>query len=381
MNSADASVVRRIVKQLSYTCPARLFRYFRRRLRRRDIQAIKEHYGADLPKRRVRRMAARMRHAFLCDGWDRASYLTFHYDLLSRQGRKAYLSDIQKDMVAYRLNSPEVFRVLDDKMATYARYGAYFRRDLCQVSSAQCDRAALEQFLSRHKTCIVKPNFSSCGEGVQIVRDATVDSILRLAQAHPAGVVLEELIEQGEAMAAVYPLSVNTVRLHTVVADGRAHILRPIARFGRGGNIVDNGARGGLLAAVDLDTGVVTYVCDTKATPFVIHPDTGVVLPGLRIPCWEEAKQLALELAAVWSEARYVGWDLAYTDSGWVLVEGNSRGQQIGQQLTYHSGIVEELEDVVPGCLKPWPAWAWQQWRGRKSGRMADSRSNAIKGQ
>ena len=39
----------------------------------------------------------------------------------------------------------------------------------------------------------------------------------------------------------------------------------------------------------------------------------------------------------------YLSWDLAYTDSGWVVIEVNEVGQFIGPQMTMKKGIKKEL--------------------------------------
>lgn len=64
----------------------------------------------------------------------------------------------------------------------------------------------------------------------------------------------------------------------------------------------------------------------TQCRAFNFHPDTGVQLIGRNIPRWDELIRLAKELALV-TEQKYVSWDLALTDAGWVMVEANYKGQ------------------------------------------------------
>ena len=58
------------------------------------------------------------------------------------------------------------------------------------------------------------------------------------------------------------------------------------------------------------------------------------------------AVALAKELAGVIGTNHYVGWDLALTDKGWVMVEGNPRGQFI-MQIATRKGIKAELEQYI----------------------------------
>ena len=45
------------------------------------------------------------------------------------------------------------------------------------------------------------------------------------------------------------------------------------------------------------------------------------------------------KLVQVLPDQRYVGWDLALSKDGWVLVEGNSGGQFVGPQISLKKGI------------------------------------------
>lgn len=82
---------------------------------------------------------------------------------------------------------------------------------------------------------------------------------------------------------------------------------------------------------MDTNTGIVyTAGFDESENRYVVHPDSGTVIPGFQIPRWDEAKQLAIGLAQV-TNNRYTGWDLALTDEGWVMVEGNDCGEFIMQ--------------------------------------------------
>ena len=43
---------------------------------------------------------------------------------------------------------------------------------------------------------------------------------------------------------------------------------------------------------------------------------------------------------------KYIGWDVAYSDSGWVLIEGNM-GQFIGPQTIYKIGIKKQVQEYL----------------------------------
>ena len=170
---------------------------------------------------------------------------------------------------------------------------------------------------------------------------------LLLKEYAPKGCVVEGLIQQTGIFHDIHPSSVNTVRISTIRFDDRVEIIHPFAKFGQAGTCVDNGGAGGILCTIDPNTGVIMRARDEQGTCYEKHPDTGSPIVGTQIPKWEEAVALAKELAHVRPQNRYVGWDVALTDNGWVLVEGNFRGQFIGWQLVDRKGFKKELAGIL----------------------------------
>lgn len=161
-----------------------------------------------------------------------------------------------------------------------------------------------------------------------------------------APVVCEELIVQSKGMSILNASSVNTVRMPAISCNGGVRLLAPFLRIGRQGSVVDNAGAGGVFATVDEKTGIVTTLgIDERGRSYVKHPESGVVIPGFQVPRWHEAVALVNDLADSNKEVRYVGWDLALTEDGWVVVEGNDNGQMLGQMpdKTGKRQILEEL--------------------------------------
>lgn len=97
--------------------------------------------------------------------------------------------------------------------------------------------------------------------------------------------------------------------------------------MGRGTSFVDNAGSGGIGCNVDSKTAVIVCAGDEMGNDYIYHLDTKVKLIGYKIPKWEEAVSTAIELARQVPDVHYVGWDLALTNNGWVLIEGNEDGQ------------------------------------------------------
>ena len=139
--------------------------------------------------------------------------------------------------------------------------------------------------------------------------------------------------------------SVNTVRIPTINYGDRIEIFHPFLRIGRGNAFVDNAGSGGIGCCIDVATGVVQCAGDELGNDYSVHPDSGLELIGFEIPRWDEAVEMAKELASLVPEVHYVGWDLALTDKGWVMIEGNEDGQFLTQFFS-HTGIAGEIKTI-----------------------------------
>jgi hypothetical protein len=142
------------------------------------------------------------------------------------------------------------------------------------------------------------------------------------------GYIIEQLIKQHPSIDQINASSVNTCRILTVKdPDGRVDISFAFMRFGRAGKIIDNRSQGGLAAGIDVETGVVqkaSYNPKWGVQWSSVHPDSGAPIEGFEVPYWAEVKELAARAAAVTPGIKTIGWDIAVTEDGPVLIEGNS---------------------------------------------------------
>ena len=138
--------------------------------------------------------------------------------------------------------------------------------------------------------------------------------------------IVEEPIIQSNTLALWNTSSVNTIRYYSFLDDKGNYSVMPHAlRTGRKGTVVDNAGSGGILAAVDPESGeVYTDGVDENGIYYKAHPDSGVHYKGWIVPRWEELCRLVEKSHREYlPNHHYVGWDWALTDEGWTLVEAN----------------------------------------------------------
>lgn len=282
--------------------------------------------------------------------WLPAEYFSYHYKFLTRKERRKYVLNWEKDVFANKVNNERVHTLLDDKYASFLHFREFYQREVVLINFDD-DLSKAKSFFNRHPKAIVKKNTGGGGHAVQIVDVHNYSSIDALYfslknQYHSKKIVLEELIQQDSKMGSLHPQSVNTLRMSAIRIAEDILFFHPFMRIGRGDSIVDNGGRGGILAAIDEKTGCIIAAVVEDGTDYTVHPDTNIPLIGFQIPFWEEAKAFTIKLMEALPEGVYISWDIALSEKGWVMIEGNSRGQFLGQQSPIHKGVRDEFEEI-----------------------------------
>jgi hypothetical protein len=97
----------------------------------------------------------------------------------------------------------------------------------------------------------------------------------------------------------------------------------------RANSVVDNFHAGGIVAKVDVATGVLGRAVEggrwgTGTGWHDRHPVTEAQIAGRRLPCWDQALDLARRAhGTAFSDQAIIGWDVAILDDGPHLVEAN----------------------------------------------------------
>lgn len=227
------------------------------------------------------------------------------------------------------------------------------------------DIAALKKFFMRmmdeHQldTLFLKELAESGGAGCYLLKkDELEDSLKKIgAKLLQGSFIHQEAIQQHEVINIINPSSLNTIRFETYIdKSGKVHILSSYMRFGVGKNIVDNASSGGFFVAINQETGRLTGKGYQKikvnggGNIFLAHPDTKVLLEGIEIPFFKEACDL-VHKAVEYIPERYVGWDVAISKTGPLMIEGNGAPHIILADIAYggyrkHPLYAEILEEA-----------------------------------
>jgi hypothetical protein len=165
-------------------------------------------------------------------------------------------------------------------------------------------------------------------EGGELLLDGEVTDCSALSMMLTVPFLLQERLSQHPRLAALHAPSVNTLRLVTMRApDGFS--VEPFAaalRIGAHGSTIDNWAAGGVIVGVDLSAACTIgpgFFKPGRGTLRMHHPDSGIALDGYALPFVHDAVEAAVRFHQDLPGLHTVGWDIALTPTGPVMIEGN----------------------------------------------------------
>jgi len=236
------------------------------------------------------------------------------------------------------------------------------------ISTPETLNSVLSALISKaaNKAIFVKPTVSSGGQGIVRFSDQhgliSTDQTNRFLKNFLSGAfIYQEEVKQHSNLALLNPNSANTIRIDTFKAKGKIpEVISAYLRIGRGHGFVDNLTSGGLRVGINMENGCLkthgTNYIYLGASFLTHHPDTGIQFEDYPIPFFEEVKSLAIKAASCLPQS-LVGWDVAITEHGPVLIEGNTVYYNMsGADIAYggyrNNPVYRKVTDYVKNVLK-----------------------------
>lgn len=260
------------------------------------------------------------------------------YDLNSKE-RDTYLTRFRNKKIIDTLNNSKYSEYFDNKAIFNKKFKDYLNRDAYDIKDL--DLKGFEDVINKHPILFCKPYNGDSGKGIERldIKDfKSVAFMKKYIEEKNIG-VLEEVVIQDKRMAKVNPNAVNCMRLVTVLNGKDVDLLYGVVKFGTTTDYVDNMGRGGSVSGpVDIKTGKVLYdLKDMHGNVFSEHPTSHIKFIGFQVPMFKEAVKLVKEAAKVVPEVRQVGWDVAITEKGPAIIEGNNWTDYMFCQLPEHT--------------------------------------------
>lgn len=281
-------------------------------------------------------------------------YLIFHWWDKTHEQKKTYMTRfISKKFVMF-MNDPSYAHYFDNKNEFYKKFKNFIGREFLDLEKA--NHEDIVRFFNSREEIFAKMKNLECGIGCKKLSTKDFKSADDFCDyvKEKGFAVIEDVVKNHPAIAEIYPSSINCFRVITVL-DSKSvpHVLLAVFKMGINGRVVDNY---GLHGPINLETGEFMFPAHsgdtTKGELYTEHPNSHKPLVGMVVPYWKEVLELAKKAALVVPQMRYIGWDIAVTPDGPLIIEGNHYTAhdfwQLPGQTPDGIGILPTIKKIIP---------------------------------
>lgn len=258
------------------------------------------------------------------------------YDLI-KENKKEYLSEFDW-YKSRRINYPNSY-MLNNKLICNN-----LLKDLIKIpktiiekeKNKEIDIEKTLEIIKKEKSTFFKP--ISRGKGIGIFRidyednkfyidfKETKEEYIKKLLKEKDNYFISSCIKQANYLNKIYDKTSNTIRLITAKDENKIKILFAVQRIGTKETIpVDNGSRGGLIAKIDLETGMLTSARSIQnKKEYKMHPDSNNPIENVTIPNWDKIKKQMIKTAEKLPQFKFIAWDLLITEEDLYVIEANS---------------------------------------------------------
>jgi len=238
--------------------------------------------------------------------------------------------------------------ILEDKIKFLKHFHKFVFRMSASINELLGDDALCELLIKNDAgRIVVKGSRGQVGAEVKVINTKDLDSkgLLELMKDGKFDLA-ESYVVQHSSLMGLSPSGLNTVRVFTQLdKSNNVDLLGARLRITINSN-VDNMAAGNPAAPVDLSTGRISgpaHFSDIRKEPISIHPITGVSIIDFQVPYWDKVIQMVKNAALYAGGNRSIGWDVAISEKGPELIEGNHNWCKILWQIPVNKGLKSVL--------------------------------------
>lgn len=249
-------------------------------------------------------------------------YFLFYFENLNAKQRATYITRGVNDRYIRALNDRAYYDYFWNKVKFNKTFKEFIGRDFLDLSKSSFKK--FDEFVKKHPIIMAKPIDESGGKGIFKLNMKGMDTKQVFKELKETGrTLIEEYVVQHDTMNKLCASSVNTLRIVTIRKDNHTNIMMRVIRMGDGNHDVDNFHSGGMYSFFD-EKGVIMYpAIDREGHSHLVHPATKTKIKGFKIPYYKEAINLAIKASEKIPQIGYIGFDIAITKNGPILIEGN----------------------------------------------------------
>lgn len=278
-------------------------------------------------------------------------YFYFRFYDKSENERAQYAGTGYMYEYQLEMNPPKSRPVLEDKILFNKTYSAFVRRMTYSLEELEVEEVARKLLVNPSGKIVLKAAKGQVGAEVEVFPcEQFLPSDLSRFMKERGFDLAEEYVQQHPSINALSPSGLNTIRIFSQLDEnGDFHCLGARLRISVN-SPVDNMAAGNLAAPIDEQSGIVNgsaVYSDITKHAVDSHPVTHQKIVGFQIPFWSETMRMLEEAAKVFPQNRSIGWDVAITEAGPELIEGNHNWCKLLWQLPVQKGLKKELEKFL----------------------------------
>lgn len=223
------------------------------------------------------------------------------------------------------------------------------------------EQGSLESILARDLGILFfKPIFGMGGQGILrlttddgvFVQDGKTMPVSELEKLLSKDIwVIQKKIMQHPELDKFNASGVNTIRIITMLNQGKPGFLASFLRISIGNSHIDNWDSGSLALGIEHEDG--TLWADGFYRPrfasishCLEHPDSKIPFKGFKIPFYKEAVDISLRAHRFFYGRFIMTWDYAITPEGPVIIEINCRPTFQPLQMWY-GGLKKQIMDAA----------------------------------
>lgn len=252
--------------------------------------------------------------------------------------------------ILHYLNNQKYICLLNDKLVFNKYFNKYIKRNYINLSVSTFED--FKKFISKKEVVFAKTPIGEGGHGVEKIVLNNFDNKEKLFNdlIKKGEILVEDAIKQSKEANKLNPNVVNSLRVITLYNKGEVYILNTAYRVNQDKSDVI-GCTDDLYFSLGIDGKINSNVIDDYGNVYEVHPLTKEKFSDIKIEGVKEAFKMCIEAAKEIPQIRYVGWDVAFTDNGPLIVEGNEYpGYGLIQHYKLHdkkTGHLKELKDIL----------------------------------
>ncbi len=268
--------------------------------------------------------------------------------------RSMYIDFIEKINGSQHANPGDNLYILRNKSILLNRIKHYLKRDFLVLDKENFEE--FESFAIKNPIFIAKDMLGSGGNNIIKINVSEYGNKLQQLFSlllEKETTLLEGFIQQHSLLDKIHSNSVTTIRITTLNIGGNVEIvLSPLLRIGINDKVINS--QEAIVTRIDINThktygpSLIIKEGNFQISKQSIHPNSNIKITDIKIPFFDEVVKLAKETALLIPEISFIGWDIALTESGPVVVEGNGGPvSYIDEELISQQGLKDYFNNLI----------------------------------